>query len=385
MVILIGFGFYKNKVIKKQHQKYAQDLQALARRHQLEFYPGSWAVGPSVAGTYRSYHINLQIASKKKNGPQFTRVVLEDRRVLSATPSLPEITVADVRFLFNPERTAPKPEPELSPVAREVAQLHGKSGTWSGLEIVDKGRTLTYEQPSITSDINQLQGLFDWLVSAANLYPGIVALGGEAVPDLEVAAASQLSKVVQKLMGDANAGKQVKITRRWLGKVAKQLICDIGKDTQTKLAHRLPQSICTQCLTYCTGHTVELGDWFNSVTYFGCRICHQSRGFYNCSQGVTAVLGDNGGTAPVVYENGLLTVNWLEWRKLFDFDRVAIIHATDEQVERFAVQVGNDTDELRRERYPQMDCTVHPDCYLSANSLKILRRTFGRVEFGDEA
>jgi hypothetical protein len=31
---------------------------------------------------------------------------------------------------------------------------------------------------------------------------------------------------------------------------------------------------------------------------------------------------------------------------LFDFDRVEIQQATDEEVERFAVQVGNDTDEL---------------------------------------
>lgn len=48
--------------------------------------------------------------------------------------------------------------------------------------------------------------------------------------------------------------------------------------------------------------------------------------------------------------------------------------------ERFAVQVGNDTDPVRRPTYAQMRCLVSPECGLSENTMRILQRTFGRVE-----
>jgi len=48
-------------------------------------------------------------------------------------------------------------------------------------------------------------------------------------------------------------------------------------------------------------------------------------------------------------------------------------------VERFAVQVGNDTDPFRRPRYRQMRCVVKPECNLSENTLRILDSVFGQV------
>jgi hypothetical protein len=82
----------------------------------------------------------------------------------------------------------------------------------------------------------------------------------------------------------------------------------------------------------------------------------------------------------VAQKEGLVRVNWLVRRELFDFDRVEIIQATDEDVERFAVQVGNDTDPVRQPHYPQMRCLVAPQCRLSENTLRILRQTFDVVE-----
>jgi hypothetical protein len=76
----------------------------------------------------------------------------------------------------------------------------------------------------------------------------------------------------------------------------------------------------------------------------------------------------------------VLRVNWLVRRALFDFDWVEIIQATDEDVERFAVQVGNDTDPVRELRYQQMKCTIGPECKLSENTLRILDKMFGEVE-----
>jgi hypothetical protein len=78
-----------------------------------------------------------------------------------------------------------------------------------------------------------------------------------------------------------------------------------------------------------------------------------------------------------------IRVNWLARRNLFDFNAVEIIKTTDEEVERFVVQVGNDTDIARTGRYQQFPCLVHPGCALSENGLKLLRRTFGRVEVSE--
>jgi hypothetical protein len=111
--------------------------------------------------------------------------------------------------------------------------------------------------------------------------------------------------------------------------------------------------------------------------YYGCRACGQSREVLNLKRGVTAVL-DNAGTVEQLPQAEELKVNWLHRRSLFDFDRVEIVQATDEEVERFAVSVGNDTDETRRVRYQGMECVISPACELSLNTQRILEYTFGK-------
>jgi hypothetical protein len=75
----------------------------------------------------------------------------------------------------------------------------------------------------------------------------------------------------------------------------------------------------------------------------------------------------------------LLRINWLQRQTLFDFDQVEIVRASDEDVERFAAQVGNDTDSWRQARYRQMHCLIRPGCQLSENTVRILRALFGEV------
>ncbi len=78
-----------------------------------------------------------------------------------------------------------------------------------------------------------------------------------------------------------------------------------------------------------------------------------------------------------MWQKGTLRVNWLIRRGLFDFDRVEIIQAADEEVERFAVQVGNNTDPVQKAAYPRMSCSIAADCNLSENNRRILARLFG--------
>jgi hypothetical protein len=134
--------------------------------------------------------------------------------------------------------------------------------------------------------------------------------------------------------------------------------------------------LCARCLAFFGAPYVAIpgnGD----ITYYGCRLCGQSLNFWEGE--IIAVLDAAMGNEPLL-ENGLVRINWLTRRELFDFHSVEITQAGDEDVERFAVQVGNDTDPTRQPRYQRMRCVVNPTCELSANTLRILERIFGEVE-----
>jgi hypothetical protein len=109
-----------------------------------------------------------------------------------------------------------------------------------------------------------------------------------------------------------------------------------------------------------------------------CPVCDRAAKLVFGVREVVAVLDGSWGEERALAE-GVLRVNWLQRRTLFDFDRVEIVAAADEEVERFLIAVGNDTDEYRQPRYRQMPCRVSRQCALSENTLRILRRTVGEV------
>ena len=156
------------------------------------------------------------------------------------------------------------------------------------------------------------------------------------------------------------------------------LILSIGEETKERLAKDVDKLLCPRCVVRC--HPLEIDLPQGSVKYYGCRLCHQSVDFQMWPEdGVIAVL-DRKTQKRKTQNNSQIRVNWLALRRLFDFDRVEITQATDEEVERFAVQVGNDTNERQGSRYKEMICTVSSDCGLSENTMRILRYTFGSVE-----
>lgn len=81
----------------------------------------------------------------------------------------------------------------------------------------------------------------------------------------------------------------------------------------------------------------------------------------------------------------LLRINWLRRQTLFDFDRVEIVRATDEQVQQFIANIRNDADEWRAIQYPQMVCRVSLACNLSENTVRLLRDTFAEVKVAQAA
>lgn len=160
-----------------------------------------------------------------------------------------------------------------------------------------------------------------------------------------------------------------------LGRVAGWLLHCIGEDTTRRLAAK--DLLCVDCIVH--SHRFELDlPGSGTIAYYGCPRCRQSHDFRTWPGGVAAVLDRRPGHEKVE-AGGQIRVNWLLRRELFDFDWVEIVRATDEEVERFAVQVGNDPNELRRSRYEAMRCTIGLECALSENTMRILEHTFGQV------
>ena len=95
---------------------------------------------------------------------------------------------------------------------------------------------------------------------------------------------------------------------------------------------------------------------------------------------VVAVLDHTWTGDSVRGEDNALRVNWLQRAEPFDFDRVEIIRATDQEVEDFVVAVKNDTDEWRTIQYPQSICYLAPEVELSENTQRLLRDTFADVK-----
>ncbi|MFC1596928.1 HEAT repeat domain-containing protein [Planctomycetota bacterium] len=102
----------------------------------------------------------------------------------------------------------------------------------------------------------------------------------------------------------------------------------------------------------------------------------KARGTFGIKTVVCALGADIG---EMVLRNGAVRCDWLKHKRLFYFDSVEIFRATDYDVERFCIQVGNDTDPLSRERYQKMQCVINRGCDLSENTVRILRRTFGEL------
>ncbi len=156
--------------------------------------------------------------------------------------------------------------------------------------------------------------------------------------------------------------------------MATQLLRDIVRETTIRIQANAFNLLCPNCLVYCAPRKIIVKG-LNTAYYYGCRDCGQSQTFLPIEGSVRGVLDDQM-MAETIREGPHIRINWLRRRILFDFDEVEIINATDEDVERFAVQVGNDTNPIRQPHYKNMRCVVSLDCRLSENTMRILQQMF---------
>lgn len=158
------------------------------------------------------------------------------------------------------------------------------------------------------------------------------------------------------------------------------IIRSICAETTERLASETDIWLCPDCLTRCSEHWIEKKrqpDW----KFYGCRRCRRSCDLLRVPGRVTVRLHSKWWDV-YLQDGDNLIGNWFGYQPfLFDFDAVEIVQATDEEVERFAVHVGNDTDRAWQTPYKEMRCTIDPACGLSVNTVRILESIFGSVEY----
>ncbi len=148
--------------------------------------------------------------------------------------------------------------------------------------------------------------------------------------------------------------------------------------TTSALAPRLPAMLCGMHFARFEKRAVVGRLRRPLTTYVACRECDTAA---RAVMGVTRVVAalDELMAQTVEYEGLCARVNWRKLAQLFDFDAVVLRRADEYDIERFCIQVANDTDEVRKPRYARMQVYVHEDAGLSVGRLNMLRSLFGQV------
>ena len=298
-----------------------------ARVHKLQFDQG----GRHVFGDFHGRYLDIrQISGSRQDQTLIT---------LQAPPNT-----------FNPELIKDTNQVNTA-LSILISETFGKMSI-----IVDSTPQKFISKANEFLGFSELQVRIALLERLLEAYPIIVCLGGKSVEFLHPIACDP---------------------HHTLQQIARQFLVEIGEYTSKQWRDVSHQSICPYCLLRCMPHSIRIPQSLGAtkITYYGCRRCQQSQEFVKC----IAVL-NRGMADEQRFEMGILQVNWLIKHDLFDFLAVEIIDATDEDVERFAVQVGNDIDPVRKPLYKKMRCTISSQCKLSLNTIRILDRTFGEVK-----
>ncbi len=331
-------GFYMINEVEEVYNRIRKAQAASAKADNLQFksYLLDFLKSGKTGGHYRGYYLQLEY----KSYPNITCLTL---------------SVEDEELMLDYDIEIQRPITEAV-MLKLIAPAGLPEKLKGNIRSFYDGFEIHYEQSGQETVIDYLQTLLDLVCDIADAYPKIVALGGETISALQSLA----------------------YHRPWLRAVITELIGTIGQETKERLSSQAAQLLCPKCFVYCAPHQVPL-QLRQSVTYYGCRNCGQSNEFLDFKGPVVAVL-DNRTDVTQLAQNNKLYINWSAHREQFDFDEVEIIRATDEDVERFAVQAGNETDPVRQSSYKQVECVVSPESRLSANTMRILQKTFGQVE-----
>ena len=284
----------------------------------------------------------------------------------SLVPSFVFVCLAFIALSFITKKIAPLLEPILPAFWRALAKLRGGRPNAEELKLAlieaieqnprNEWTTLkrrlneaTYDNPKSADEILSSYRLEEWedVIVARCI---LCTLGGEAVGPL--VRISNVSPSTQKAVS--------------------YLVEAIAAETKKSLKYQASHLFCPKCLVGCGPIRVL------NFIYYGCRNCGKTEGLIPKPTEIIAAL-DTKMKEPILKQGDKIIVNWLKLKRLFDFDRVEILDASDEDVERFCIQVGNDTNPLRNSKYHRIPCSILSECSLSHNLRKSLAHLFGKV------
>lgn len=339
--VFLALVFLPYLVYDQIQRRKTKPWRELAASNNLTYHrPSKFFKGQDVvSGIYRGYHLKLEILGERIGKEEgYTSIILSTNDPGNGGPARPGKGLRlDILDTLEPLQ-----------VFTASHNLRGQIIARRRPEIIE------YQQHGVEADKEYLQSVVDLLFEIANASVFALALEGKAIPILQ---------------------KAVNNNKHMLRPIALQLIEDITKAISVRLSDSNANLFCMDCLAHYKTHHMNL-PWLQSIDYYGCRLCHSTQDYFEGK--VVAVL-DRTTKKDSFQQDGVLRINWLTQRALFDFDEVNIIQATDEEVERFAVQVGNDTDPFRKPKYKEMLCLIDTNCDLSENTRRILRRIFGQV------
>lgn len=156
------------------------------------------------------------------------------------------------------------------------------------------------------------------------------------------------------------------------------LLQSIAYETQERLSFKADRLVCPYCMVYVGANQINFGKK-NFIIFYGCRSCYQSRNFYDFKDTKIVLLLHQELEEEKILEDKVLKINWFKHKKLFDFNWVEIFQASDEDIERFCIQIGNDGDRIRRKNYKRMFCFIREGCNLKLETINMLKNTFREV------
>jgi hypothetical protein len=298
-----------------------------------------------VVGNFGRYQVRLETfpRSRQLSTVGYASATIHTRMILRASKPLAAI--------------APDKAFDKSKIFDLLIPKTAQQGIKGRFYAYETGREIVYEQKTVEANPHYLQTVLALLKGLIESYPRVLALGAEAVSVLHPVSKSY--HLLQHVVG--------------------QLIFDIGQETEQTLKKQASGLLCPHCLVHCGPHQVQV-PWIGDITYYGCRACSQSRNLVNSGKYRLVICLDKDLPIEQTTRGGIIRKNWLKHPRLFDFEEVEIVKASDEEVERFAVQVGNDTDPIRSPQYKQMRCSISTACSLSENTMRVLRGMFWQVE-----
>ena len=232
-------------------------------------------------------------------------------------------------------------------VARIVGRLPGRPG---GVLAWDPATgILAYEEPGLECSEAEIEDLLDIACDLVEILPTIQALGGAALPFLDELAEHDAAEPV---------------AYRWLEALAEESRARFGDDPR--------RFICPRCLVRFAPHVIDPPGRL-AVIVHGCRACLANR---DPLQGRVVAVLDAGEAEEVGTEGDEVRASWSLRRRLFDFDEVHVVVATDADVEQLAIQIENDAHHDRERR---VRCTVGPGSGITEAGMRILERTFEEV------